>query len=59
MNKIFAILDCNRLKQAGLPYRHLSQYDMLDASQILRHIASVEQGDSALCVLVFSAFIST
>ena len=51
MNKIFAILDCNRLKQAGLPYRHLSQYDMQGASQILRHIVSVEQGVCALCVL--------
>ena len=32
---------------------------MLDASQILRQIVRVEQGDFALCALVFSAFIST
>jgi|GEM_PF-5159280 len=32
---------------------------MLDASQILRQIVSVEQGDSAVCVVEFSAFIST
>ena len=52
-------MGCNRLTQAGLPYRHLSQYDMLDASQILRQVVSVEQGDSALCALELSAFIST
>jgi hypothetical protein len=32
---------------------------MLDASQILRQIVSVEHGDSAICALEFSAFIST
>jgi len=47
------------LKRAGRLYRYLSQHDMLDAIQILRQIMRVEQGDSALCALEFSAFIST
>jgi len=47
------------LKRAGRLYRYLSQHDLLDASQILRHIVSVQQGGSALCVLWWSTFIST
>jgi len=47
------------LKRAGRLCRCTSQHDMLDAIKILRQIVSVEQGDSALYVLDFSAFIST
>ncbi len=54
-----ALSDYTYLRWAGLPYRYLSQHDKLDAIQILRQIMRVEQADSALCVLEFSAFIST
>ena len=54
-----ALSDYTYLRRAGLPYWYLSQHDVLDASQILRQIVRVEHGDSALCALVFNAFIST
>jgi hypothetical protein len=40
-----ALSDYTYLKRAGRLYRYLSQHDMLDASQILRQIVRVEQGD--------------
>ena len=46
-----ALSDKTSLRRAGRLYRYLSQHDLLDASQILRQIVSVEQGVSALCEL--------